>query len=164
VRWADLAALEHKMDITDTDPDKKTIRSVQAGVPLVVSEEEAIDWLNGYKSAWEIRDVEAATALFAPEASYRERRFAEPLLGHKTLESYWRDRVFEHQRDIVFDFELWGVRGNELMAHWQASFTWLPINGIMRIDGVMNVKFSGRKNGRLVGMEFNEWFDLIEVR
>ena len=42
------------------------------------------------------------------------------------------------------------------MARWQATFTWLPINGIMRIDGVMQVTFSERRDGRLLGLEFND--------
>lgn len=148
------------MGTTDSGPDRET--TDQAGSFIEISQTEAIDWLNGYKSAWESRDVAAALALFDPDAHYRERRFGEPLLGHRTLRSYWRDRVMEHQRDIVFDFDLWGVRGNELMARWQASFIWLPINGMMRMDGVLNVVFSGRKNDRLVGIEFNEWFDQME--
>ncbi|MBU1176234.1 MAG: nuclear transport factor 2 family protein [Alphaproteobacteria bacterium] len=119
-------------------------------------------WLHAYKHAWQERDVDAALALFTDDASYRERRFGEPLLGHKTLESYWRDRVFEHQRDIAFDFQLWGVKGNELMARWQASFIWLPINGLMRMDGVMHVTFAGRRNGRLIGSDYSEWFDHTE--
>ena len=129
---------------------------------LSITEAEANDWLDGYKAAWETRDIAAVLALFVPDAKYCEKRFHEPLLGHKTLESYWRDRVFEHQRDISFEHELWGVRGSQLMAHWTARFTWLPINGIMELDGFCNVAFARRENGRLLGSEFNEWFDIKE--
>lgn len=128
-----------------------------------INEDEAINWLNGYKTAWETRDVDAALALFAPEARYRERRFGDPLVGYKSLKSYFRDRVMEHQRDISYDFDLWGVRGNALVARWQASFTWLPINGIMRMDGICHAVFGGRADDRLVCIEYNEWFDQIEV-
>ena len=152
------------MHISDSVSGQGSASSDLIGGIPVISEDEAINWLNGYKKAWETRDPEAALALFAPEVRYRERRFGDPLMGYKSLKSYFRDRVMEHQRDISYDFDLWGVRGNELVARWQASFTWLPINGIMRMDGVMNVIFSGRRDGHLIGVEFNEWFDHIEVK
>ena len=130
----------------------------------MINEAEAIEWLNGYKAAWENRDIEAVLALFTPDADYRERRFGEPLLGHATLASYWRDRVFEHQRDISFNFQLWGVRGNELIARWQAAFTWLPISGTMHIDGVMQVVFGARRDEKPIGIAFSEWLDMIEQK
>lgn len=152
------------MDAIQSSADDPNRRGTTVGKMPDISEAEAIAWLNGYKHAWEARDVAAALALFTPDANYRERRFGEPLLGHANLESYWRDRVFEHQRDIVFDFELWGVRGNELMARWQAAFTWLPINGRMQLDGVMHVVFGEPRDGKPVGIAFSEWLDMTEVK
>ena len=152
------------MGTSDTSPGYGIPHDIAAVAPPTITEAEAIAWLNGYKTAWEERDVDAVLALFAPDARYRERRFGEPLLGHATLKSYFRDRVIEHQRDIEFSFTLWGVKDNELMARWEASFTWLPINGIMHLEGVCNVVFGERENGRLIGIEFNEWFDQIEIR
>jgi hypothetical protein len=151
------------MDVSDKQPDTKSKKGGPSPQILEISEGEANNWLDGFKHAWESRNLEAARALFTPDARYRERRFGDPLLGYQSLESYWRLRVFEHQRDICFDYQLWGVRGNELMARWQASYTWLPINGIIRMDGVCNVVFSKRENDRLKSCEFNEWFDLTEV-
>lgn len=136
----------------------------QMAEDIVVSEAEAESWLDGYKAAWEGRDIDLALALFTEHADYRERRFGEPLLGHKTLESYWRDRVFEHQRDITFTHQIWGVSGNECIATWQATFMWLPINGVMQLDGIARISFSERRAGRLVCSRFTEWMDYQEIR
>jgi nuclear transport factor 2 (NTF2) superfamily protein len=151
------------MHMSDLVSGHEAVSNDWVGAYPVISEDEAIAWLNNYKTAWETRDADAALALFLPEIRYRHRRFTEPLTGHKALKSYFRDRVMEHQRDISFDFELWGVKGNGLMARWHASFTWLPINGYMRMDGVSHVVFGGREDGRLMCVEYNEWYDQIEV-
>lgn len=128
-----------------------------------ITEHEAIQWLERYKSAWENRDTDAAVSLFTDDVDYREKRFGEPMLGHKTLYSYWQNRVFEHQRDISFQYKIWAVEDDICIAGWQASFTWLPISGIMQIDGVLRLIFKGRTEDGLLCSEFNEWMDHQEV-
>ncbi len=156
-------AQERKMHMSDSVAGRGSQSGAQDGAALVISEDEVIDWLKGYKKAWETRDINAALALFVPDVRYHQRRFADPLVGQEALKSHFRDRVMEHQRDISYDFELWSLKGNELMARWQASFTWLPINGIIRMDGVCHVVFDKGEDGGLMGVEYNEWFDQIEV-
>jgi SnoaL-like domain len=131
---------------------------------IAISEQEAAAWLDSYKAAWEKRDVELVLSLFTENADYRERRFGEPLLGHATLQSYWQNRVFEHQRDITFDYQIWAVRGGECVATWQAAFTWLPIMGRMEIDGILCAGFDDRRDGKLVCAHFSEWMDQREVQ
>lgn len=131
---------------------------------IEITETEATQWLDGYKSAWETRDVDLAVSLFTSDVEYREKRFGEHLLGHKTLHSYWQDRVFEHQRDILFCYDIWAVKGNQCFAGWRASFTWLPINGIMQIDGAFRLAFGERQGTQLLCAEFNEWMDHREVQ
>lgn len=130
---------------------------------ITVTEEEVADWLKMYKVAWETRDLDLVVTLFTENADYRERHFGESLLGHNSVESYWRDRVFEHQRDITVNHQVWGVKGNQCMTTWQASFTWVPINGIIQIDGVVRATFSEKRDGRLVCSQFHEWMDYDEV-
>jgi len=130
---------------------------------IVITAEEASRWLDRYKKAWEERDVAKALALFSEDVDYREVRFGPPLLRHKTLESYWRVQVEEYQRDIRFESQLWGVSGNEAVATWQADFHWLPINGFIRIDGILKLVFSDRGPDGLICRQFNEWFDYVET-
>lgn len=133
---------------------------------MVLSLEQARLWFDGYKQAWEGRDVDALVTLFATEVDYREKRFGPPLLGHKDLRSYWKDRVYEHQQDIQFAYDLWGVRDNECVAFWRASFLWLPINAVMQLDGVARVRFADENTaaGHPLCISFEEWIDHQEVR
>jgi hypothetical protein len=130
---------------------------------ITVTEGEVEAWLKLYKSAWENRDLALIVTLFTEKADYRERHFGESLLGHKDVRSYWENRVFEHQRDISVDHQIWGVRNNEAMSTWQASFMWLPINSVIQIDGVVRMTFSERRDGVLVCSHFHEWMDYDEV-
>lgn len=126
---------------------------------MEVLEEEVAQWLQLYKSAWENRDVDLILTLFSPQPGYRERRFSEPLLGHTDLESYWRERVFKLQRDISVRCQVWGIKGNQAMVTWQATFDWLPTKSIVNMDGVAQIAFSERRGEQLVCCEFNEWMD-----
>lgn len=116
-----------------------------------------------YKRAWEQRDVELAVTLFTQDVDYRERWFGQPFEGHKSLRSYWQHRVFEHQRDIRYSFKIWGVRREEAMVSWRASYLWLPINAVLELEGMLLVGFSHRANGHLVANKFLEWFDSQEA-
>lgn len=127
-----------------------------------VSAEEVAQFFDLYKTAWEKKRTDLATSLFTEDVDYRENRFGEPLQGHTTVRSYWQDRVFEHQQDIRFDYKIWSTRGNEAMVTWQARFHWVPINGIMDLDGVTLVRFVGRQDGHLIANMFHEWFDISE--
>jgi len=130
---------------------------------ITVTPDEVTQWLYAYKKAWENKDIDLIISLFIENADYRERHFGESLLGHADVESYWRNRVFEHQRDITVNHQIWGVKDNQCMATWQASFMWVPINGIIQIDGVVRITFSDRIDGKLVCSEFHEWMDYDEV-
>lgn len=124
-----------------------------------ITRAEAETWMAGYKRAWEERDVDLVLDLFIPDVEYRENRFGEPLRGFKSLEDYWRARVAEYQRDVHFQFQVWAVHENECYAGFQAHFIWLPINGIMELDGVCRVRFERGSDGRLRGIKFEEWLN-----
>ena len=128
-----------------------------------ITTKEAAEWLDNYQTAWINRDIDLVVSLFTKDADYREKRFGPPLLGHPTLQSYWQDRVFEHQRDINFTYQIWAVDGRVCVAGWQAKFTWVPINGIMEMDGVFRLTFADKgRDGHLRCSEFAEWFDIQE--
>ena len=56
-------------------------------------------WLEAYRHAWQDRDVEAAAALFAEQATYRANIFEEPYEGREGVRRYWRD-VTATQKDV----------------------------------------------------------------
>lgn len=113
--------------------------------------------MQGYKRAWEERDVELVLALFTGDVDYRESRFGEPLRGFKSLEDYWRARVAEYQRDVHFHFQVWAVSNMELYAGFQAQFVWLPINGIMELDAACRIRFVRDSDGNIRANKFEEW-------
>ena len=47
------------------------------------------EWIDGYGSAWEARDPEAAGALFTEGAVYRDHPLGEPHTGRDGVRSYW---------------------------------------------------------------------------
>ena len=127
-----------------------------------VSVEQARDWIEAYKRAWITRDAEIAVSLFTDDATYREGRFVPAMVGSEAIRNYWQSRVFEGQRDVSFKYKLWAVSGAQCFADYQANFTWLPINGIMELDGVLRITFVPGGPGRrsLLCSLLEEWIDL----
>ncbi len=124
-----------------------------------LTHKEAERWMQGYKRAWEERDVTQVLALFTPDVDYRECRFGPPLRGFASLEDYWRARVAEYQRDVHFRFQIWAVSGMEAYAGFQAEFTWLPINGIMELDAACRLRFHREPDGHILCTHFEEWLE-----
>lgn len=120
---------------------------------------EAESWMQGYKQAWEDRDVTRVLTLFTSDVDYRESRFGPPLRGFASLEDYWRARVAEYQRDVHFRFQIWAVSGMEAYAGFQAEFTWLPINGIVELDGACRLRFRREPEGQVLCTHFEEWLE-----
>lgn len=124
-----------------------------------INEDEATRWLERYKSAWIERDAALVLPLFTEDVDYRERRFGNPLRNYDSLEDYWRARVGVNQRDVHFHYEIWAVRDDQCFAGFQAQFVWLPINGIMELDGVTRMRFVHNADGDLQCCKFEEWLD-----
>lgn len=125
-----------------------------------ISVAEAEAWLAGYKRAWIYRDVTLAVALFTDNATYREGRFRPAMIGSEAIRLYWHGRVYEGQRDIAFDHKIWAVSGSQCFAEYRANFTWLPINGIMELDGVLRLTFEPKPGGGLLCSVLEEWIDV----
>lgn len=126
---------------------------------FTVSVAEAANWLESYRNAWIGRDTAALLALFTENATYRESRFLPTLIGREAIRRYWDDLVVSGQRDIAFDFEIFAVRTDQVFTHWTAHFTWLPVNGIMELDGVARVTFVREPDGAVRACTFEEWIE-----
>lgn len=48
------------------------------------------DWIEGYRSAWEDRDDQAAGELFTDGAVYWSHPFRQPFRGREAIRGYWR--------------------------------------------------------------------------
>ena len=74
-------------------------------------------WLDGYRTAWESRDAEAAAALFTDDATYREEPYAEPFVGRAAVRDYWT-RVTATQSEITFRYGTPLVVGDRAAVEW----------------------------------------------
>ena len=126
---------------------------------FAVSMAEAGQWLEIYRNAWIGRDTELVLSLFTDNATYRESRFLPAFIGRESIRRYWNNNVVAGQRDIAFDFDLFAVRGPQAFTHWTAHFTWLPVNGIMELDGAARITFTREADGVVRAHTFEEWIE-----
>ena len=126
---------------------------------FAVSMAEAGQWLEIYRNAWIGRDTELVLSLFTDNATYRESRFLPAFIGRESIRRYWNNNVVAGQRDIAFDFDLFAVRGAQAFTHWTAHFTWLPVNGIMELDGAARITFTREADGVVRAHTFEEWIE-----
>jgi hypothetical protein len=61
-------------------------------------------WLDAYGQAWESRNAEAASALFAEHGTYQVTPFLEPLCGRKAIFDYWLE-VSRTEENVRFGYE-----------------------------------------------------------
>lgn len=127
-----------------------------------IDEATVTEWLDRYRQAWVERDTDSLSGLFSADIEYIERRFMPALKGLDQLQRYWTSRIVDNQRDIEFSFEIWAVRPPEAYYQWQARFVWLPINGIMELDGAGKLTFERTDDG-LLCRRFEEWIDRRDV-
>ena len=92
-------------------------------------------WFEQLGRAWEMRDPEAAAALFTEDASYQEDPFEEPMHGRPAILEYWSD-VPESQEQISFHSEILGVTSDKGFAHWWVSFVRIPSGNRVKLDGI----------------------------
>lgn len=129
----------------------------------MISESEVRAWVAAYGDAWVTQDPAKIVKLFTPAATYRERRFRNPIDGVAAIGAYWRDLVHDLQRDVHFEPEQVAVVGDQAFVHWTAHFTWRPINGILELDAVSRITWSAEsRDGLRLATAFEEWIDSRE--
>lgn len=83
------------------------------------------EWIEGYRSAWEDRDAEAAAELFSVDASYRSNIFDEPHLGRDGVRAYW-ESVTASQGEVRVRMGRPFVEGSRVAVEFWTT---------MRVDG-----------------------------
>lgn len=76
-----------------------------------------VDWLDGYRAAWEHRDPDAAAALFAENAIYREQPYTEEFRGRAGVRDYWV-RVTATQEDVRLRYGTPVIDGRRAAVEW----------------------------------------------
>jgi hypothetical protein len=116
------------------------------------------DWLGRYGEAWILRDPYKASLLFDENAIYQETPFTDPLRGREDIQRYWQD-VPRTQKDINFEFEIFSVDDNMGIIHWWASYTAIPSEAGVQLDGIMTITLDSKGLCR----SFNEWWHRVET-
>lgn len=121
-----------------------------------MEEGRLVEWLEGYRRAWETRDPDAAAALFSERAEYRETPFSPPHLGRDGVRRYWREATGS-QRDISFRYRILSIRADGGIAHWTARFTRVPSGERVLLDGIFVLDFDDE--GQCQGLR--EWWHYL---
>lgn len=88
----------------------------------MVTKERVDGWVEAYRVAWETRDPDAASALFATEATYRDLIFEEPHRGRHGVYDYWSG-VTEGQSDVSVRMGDALVSGNTATVEFWTTMT-----------------------------------------
>ena len=97
-------------------------------------------WLDAYGRAWEEGDSNAAGMLFTEDATYQENPFDQPMRGRSAIIEYWT-HVPRTQENIHFSYQIIALTGDTAVAHWSASFTRIPSNSKVKLDGIFMLTF-----------------------
>jgi len=111
-------------------------------------------WLDAYGQAWESRDPEAASVLFAENGTYQVTPFLEPMCGRKAIFEYWSE-VARTEENIRFGYELLVANDAGLnIARWSASFVRVPPGLQTKLDGIFLISLD--EEGRCESLQ--EWW------
>lgn len=77
-----------------------------------------------YGRAWTTQDSALILTIFTPDASYHERVFKDPMVGHAAIKKYWDEKVCVGQADIKFKLVnlCWDAEKSTATAEWEATF------------------------------------------
>ena len=97
------------------------------------------DLLARVKRARERRDVDAAVALFRPDAEYRHDPFEPALSGELAIRSWWTT-LAETETHVEFDAERVWVTGSTVLASWHGAATRQQDAARVRSRGFMTLE------------------------
>jgi hypothetical protein len=104
-------------------------------------------WVDAYGRAWQTGDPDAATLLFAEEATYQETPFAEPARGRHAIHAYW-SLVREHHKDVEFIGTILSV--NPAIARCRATYVNRKTGEPTKFDGIFLLEFDAENPVRVI--------------
>lgn len=100
-------------------------------------------WLTAFGDAWEARDAQAMTALFAPGATMQPTPFAPLVRGRPEITEYWQSELAA-AGEARFGAQVLGAGDTYGVAHWRVSFGALE-GGRTRVrDGILLAALDAR--------------------
>jgi SnoaL-like domain len=110
-------------------------------------------WLDAYGQAWESRNPEVASGLFAEDGTYQVTPFDEPLRGRKAIFEYW-STVAQTEEKIEFSYEILVTNAQLNIAKWSASFVIVPFGLHTKLEGIFLISLD--EEGRCKSLR--EWW------
>ena len=99
------------------------------------------DWIASYGRAWEERDADAAAALFASNAVYRDHPLGPPHLGSDGVHKYWSD-VTVTQSAVSVRFGTPVVAADEMRAAVEFWVTMVNGGNDVTLMGILMLLFA----------------------
>lgn len=127
------------------------------GAPMY-DKPEITRWLDAYGRAWREQDAELVASLFTEDARYAVNPLENVLNGRSAIKEYWRGGAGASQKDIAFDYEIWAVTDDMVIAHWTAAFTRSATQERVHMDGVFRLVFEPPESGGLLCSTLEEWW------
>jgi hypothetical protein len=124
---------------------------------VTMTEAHFVEWLEGYKAAWERCDPDAAVRLFTDDVLYHETPFDTPIPGLDAVRTYWATQTGA-QREVAFQYQPVSFSRTQGVARWQASFVRAPSGARVQLDGIFQLTFA--TDGRC--RELREWWHRSE--
>jgi uncharacterized protein (TIGR02246 family) len=118
-----------------------------------VTNAELEAWLETYGRAWETKDPELVSTLFASDGLYFETASGEPVRGREGIHAYWIAAT-RNQTDIRFTSEVVAIDGNVGVARWKTVFLRVPSGTRVRLDGIFVLTFDQASLCR----DLHEWW------
>jgi hypothetical protein len=100
------------------------------------------EWIDGYGSAWESRDAEAAGALFSEDAVYRDDPLGEPHTGRDGVRGYWQG-VTATQDEVRCRFGAPIAAADARHAAVEFWVTMLNGGAEVTLTGILFLRFDG---------------------
>lgn len=119
-------------------------------------------WLTALGDAWEKGDADAATALFAPGATFQPSPFADLARGRGEIAAHWAEAM-SGQQAIRFQGEILGVGSTYGIAHWRVVIGQRDEQPIRVVDGILLAAFDHRGRATSVRSWSQEAFGQPDV-
>jgi len=111
------------------------------------------DWLDKLVDIWESRNPGAIIDQCADKFLWFETPFDKPITTKEDLLKEWESVLA--QKDIVVTYTLLSVEDNTCLAHWTATFTRVPSDENVSIDGIFQVTLD--EQGKCT--KFRQWYN-----
>lgn len=118
-----------------------------------ITEQQFENWVHRYGVAWQARDANAFSSLFAKDALYYWTPLDDPFKGRAAIADAFNKAVGK-QREIDFGARVLYVEAMLGAAHWSCSFNRVSTGKRVHLDGVLVVQFS--ETGK--ALSFREWW------